>query len=148
MDLEELEAPEADRVDSQSALDFMYWMLGYTAYSYPKDAVLTPHDGSEDPAEAMMQPIMFSSDQIGLSLITTDYSKFRKHCLRRPVSFTQCIRDRGGILFRDNNIYVALGDSKRVMQYLDDDYVVRYLSKAELEDSSWECARIPDMIYL
>lgn len=148
MNLDEFEAPEADRVDSKSALDFTYWMLGYVEFSYPRSAVLTPHNGEEIQSEAIMQAIMFASGQIGLSMVTADFAKFKKYCQRNPVSLERCLRDRGGIMFQGDNVVMSLGDSKRVLEYLDDSYVIRYLSKNDIQEGVWECTRIPDMIYL
>lgn len=148
MELDEFEAPDVDRIDSKSALDFTYWVLTYVDFSYPRQAPLTPHKGEEDQSEAMMQAILFASSQVNLRLQTADITKFKKYCLRRPVSFQQCLRDRGGIMFKGMNVYVSLGDSKRVMEYLDDSFVIRYLTNAERNPDLWECTRIPDMIYL
>lgn len=148
MELDEFEAPELDRIDSKSALDFTYWVLTYVDFSYPRNAPLTPHSGEEDQSEAMMQAIHFASSQINLRLQTSDMGKFKKYCLRKQVSFEQCLRDRGGIMFKGNSVCVSLGDSKRIIEYLDDSFVIRYLSNSEMTSDAWECTRIPDMIYL
>lgn len=148
MNLTDPEVPELDRTDSQSALDFMYWLIQYVDISYSKSSIIPLHKGDREDGETMMQAIMYCSSQIELPLVTSNYELFRKHCEPFIIDQEMAFRKRGAVLFFDESVAVSMGDGKRIIEYYDGEYACRYLSAAERTSGYWVGALIPEMIYL
>lgn len=148
MNLTEPEVPEEDRTDSQSALDFMYWLIMFVEITYAKNVIIPPHNGDEEDGESMLQAVSYCSDQVGLRFVTTNYELFRKRCLENPIPQETALRKRGAVMFFGKSLVVSMGDRKRVIEFYDGDFTCRYLTSNELADDYWECALIPEMIYL
>lgn len=148
MNLTEPDVPEEDRTDSQSSLDFMYWMIQFVDIAYPREIIIPSNKGEEADGEAMMQAVMYCSTQVGLSLITPNYELFRKRCEETALTQEQAFAKRGAVLFFGKSLAVSMGDKKRIIEYVDDIYVARYLTPKEREPEHWIGALVPEMIYL
>lgn len=148
MSLMENDTPENDREDSQSALDFAYWMLEYASDSYLRSSTFRPHEGTEDSGENMLQALSFALAQIDISLPTEDYGIFRKRCKPLTITFKKAANTRGALMFRNKGVVMSLGDGKRIMEYFDEQYIVRYLTDLERTPVFWECALVPRMVYV
>lgn len=142
------EAPDYGRIGSQSALDFAYWMLTYSTQVYKRDMTFGPNEGLRDNGLIMMVAIKFSLDQIEVPSID-DYSAFRSRCKRRTIPNKAALRTRGALMFKGEDVVMCLGDTQRILESRGEEFVVRYLTLTEKQESYWDFAcRIPGVVYL
>lgn len=138
------------RTDSYSSLDFMYWVLENVEENYcgSSDAVIfTPAaDGS-----LMHSTIVEMSLVCGVETPRTFSALMAKvDRYQTKIEPEEAFSVRGAIFYRGENLYVSVGDGKRMVGIDENDYVSIYaLGVIDRDPAYWDGAfKLPELRYL
>lgn len=140
--------PDSERIDSQSALDFMYWAVDMCGTFYPRSTAVTDFVGSPSDEALSVNMAVFCLSQVGIP-VTEDFDSLYNYCIDGSTTLADAIHTRGAFLFRGRGIAYCLGDSQRIIEAVGNEYVLRFLSDTEKVEGYWSLtARVPGMVYL
>lgn len=150
MSTADFDAPDASREGSLSSLDFVYYVLDGVDTYHDHTELLPDFIGSADDEEMSMDQVVFNAEIVGVTM-PQGFDKAVEFFEAKADQITvrTALRKRGALLVKNRGIAISLGDTRRVVEARDGEYIVRFLNAAEKVEGFWTNAvLLPGMRYM
>lgn len=135
--------------ETQSALDFMYIVIDSCNVIYTRSIAVKDFAGLAEDETASVDLVRFGCDQVGIE-VPASFSLLSSLTVDEETRIdpVECLRVRGGLLFRNQGIAISVGDGKRLVEATGTDVTIRYMTGVEMAEGFWDfAAKVPGMMY-